>query len=72
MPKNYTVQEVKEFFRKDSVVTIRRWIAEGRFPNATKVVDGWLIPEEDVLALYESGKYKMPLRKRGIISRGVE
>lgn len=72
MPKNFTVQEVQEFFRLKSDVTVRRWIAEGAFPNATKPKDGWLIPEDDVMELYNSGRMNGPKRKQGMISRGIE
>ena len=52
--------------------TGRRLIEEGKFPNFTKVGDGWLIPENDVMALYEAGGQNPPKRRQGMISHGVE
>lgn len=50
LPKQYTVAQVAEYFHRDEV-TIRRWIAEGKFPGAYKVADGWYILERDVKRL---------------------
>lgn len=50
LPKQYTVAQVAEYFHRDEQ-TIRRWIADGRFPHAYKVSDGWFILEGDVKRL---------------------
>lgn len=50
LPKQYTVDQVAEYFHRDEQ-TIRRWISEGKFPNAYKVSDGWFILEVDVKRL---------------------
>lgn len=47
MPKNYTVREAGEIFKR-SDDTIRRWIAEGFFEKVFKVKDGYLIPEDSI------------------------
>lgn len=40
------------------IETVRRWIRDGKFPNAIKLPDGreWRIPESDVQAFIEAGK----------------
>ena len=39
-----------EYFHRDER-SIRRWIAEGKFPHAYRVSDGWFILEADVKRL---------------------
>lgn len=47
MPKLFTVSLLASLFsRSDN--TIRGWIADGVFPRAFKVKDGWYVPEADV------------------------
>jgi len=50
LPKQLTVAEVAEYFHRDER-SIRRWIAEGKFPHAYRVSDGWFILEADVKRL---------------------
>ncbi len=70
LPKHYTVAQVAEYFQRD-VQTVRRWIAEGKFPRAYKVADGWFILESDILAFQRkhratSGEcpHTAPVKKR--------
>ncbi len=53
MIKFYSTKQAADVFGVEDR-TIRRWINEGRFPNAFKTGEGtapWLIPAEDVDAL---------------------
>jgi excisionase family DNA binding protein len=63
MSRNYTVNEVAEYFRR-SQKTIWRWIDDGMFPHAFKVKDGYLIPEEDIVLVQQ------PSTGRKVISKG--
>ncbi len=47
MPKLYTVADLSTLFSR-TIKTIRLWIAEGIFPRAFKVKDGWYVQEGDV------------------------
>lgn len=55
MPKNYTVKECAQIFKR-SEDTIRRWIAEGFFKTAYKIRDGYLIPEEEINRIHKENK----------------
>lgn len=48
--ENVLVAEVGQFFRQ-SDDTIRKWIKEGKFPNAYKLGKYLYIPKQDVLDL---------------------
>lgn len=50
MPKLYTVSLLSSLFSRTEE-TIRDWIADGLFPRAFKVKDGWYVPESDVKKL---------------------
>ena len=50
MRKLYTVDDLAKQFSR-SKRTIRDWIAEGLFPHAFMVKDGWYVPEKDVDAI---------------------
>ena len=52
---HHTVKEVARIFKK-SEKTVWRWLQEGvMFPNAKKLKSGgYLIPESDVLAAFET------------------
>jgi excisionase family DNA binding protein len=45
-----TVKEVAVYFKR-SESTVRRWIMEGKFPNAFQITSGHYVPIEDVDAL---------------------
>ena len=53
MPKNYTVKEFAELFRR-SQRTVYRWIKEERI-RTIRVVDGYLIPEKEVRRIQSKG-----------------
>ncbi len=55
MARYFTCREAAEIFRRD-IQTIRRWIGEGYLKNYTKVKDGYLIPEREVMRLLEERK----------------
>lgn len=47
MAKLYTVADLAALFSRHKQ-TIREWIADGVFPRAFRVRDGWYVPEGDV------------------------
>lgn len=49
MPRYFTVKEIARLVRRHPR-TVYRWLDEGRLLGK-KVVDGWLIPEEEVVKL---------------------
>lgn len=55
LPAMCLVPEVAQFFRQTDKV-IRKWIGDGRFPNAYKEGKAFLIPKEDVIN-YAEQKY---------------
>lgn len=55
MPKNYTVRECAEIFKR-SEDTIRRWISEGFFKTVYRVKDGYLIPDEEITRVHQENK----------------
>lgn len=50
----YTVHQVAEMFSV-TTETLRKWLKEGRFPNAKKFGSRWRIPHGDIVALVEKG-----------------
>lgn len=52
MPKNYTVAEVAEIFKR-SKKTIYRWREEGIFSEVIQVKDGYLISEKEIFRVIE-------------------
>ena len=72
LPTQYTVAQVAEYFHRDEK-TIRRWIAEGKFPHAYRVSDGWKISREDIRALAHRGRRRPPaqlLRAPSVLHEG--
>jgi len=62
--KFYSTSHAAKIFNVEDR-TIRRWIKEGKFPNAIKTGEGtapWLIPAEDVAELQ---KKETPATRRG-------
>lgn len=53
MPVFMTVQDVAKMLHR-CPSRVYNWIYENKFPNARKVIDGWLIPESDVLTMLNS------------------
>jgi len=53
-PKYFTIRETAKIVRR-SEDTIRRWIEEGFLKQWTKVKDGYLIRQDEVMALFKQG-----------------
>lgn len=59
MPKLYTVTDLAVLFSRHKQ-TIREWIADGIFPRAFRVRDGWYVPEGDVKKLIRTPDQLLP------------
>ena len=59
MPKNYTLTEVAEIFKR-SKKTIYRWREEGIFREVIQVKDGYLISEKEILRVIQEKTKKQP------------
>jgi predicted site-specific integrase-resolvase len=55
MQKLLTIKMASALLNR-SYNTTARWISEGLFPNASKIKNGWFIPEGDIRRLLRAGR----------------